>query len=388
MAHNAVPPEERGVVSSDTTPRYTLAELVDMLQRLAAEDERRRASVAPPSGPNSLRRESRGSGRADSSVSDPGDRRYWDNVSPDSSFLNAHLPSILPDPSLVPGARRQERPYDEREEDRAEQVSNSNSGTYYSSRASNPDDADDSAFTSAPPSASSARYGPSSSNPYRALCPTAALLAMPRAPSTTISARATSANNPAYTPSRSNPPAIIASSAMARNFISFPDPPSPVSPSAHVDAKGKARASSSAPLRSTRLSISGTRPEPGAPLSASRPFVTAPTRLSAVSTSAPAPAEAPPHAAPACAPTPVPAPAPAPTPTPVLTPFFAEESESPNWYAVIKGRQVGVFDNNLVAVASVGRISGFAMKQYGTRAEAMKAYLQAEQLGLVSQVQS
>ncbi|EIW53785.1 uncharacterized protein TRAVEDRAFT_52909, partial [Trametes versicolor FP-101664 SS1] len=300
MAHY-VPPKERGVVSDDTTPRYTLAELADMLQRLAAEDERRRCTgFAPPSGPNSLRQESRGSDRADSSANDPGDRRYWDNVSPDSSFLNAHLPSILPEPSLVPGApaQRQERSLDEKEDGRTEP--DSNSGTYYSSRASSPDD--DSPFTSAP-LPPSARYGPSSTNPYRSLYPTSAPSTMPCAPSSTaIPPRATPANNPAYTLSWSNPfasPAIVSSTGMHHSSTSFPDPPSPATPSLHVEGKGKARVSSSVATHPARLSTSGTRPEPGALSSASRQFVAVPSRLSTVSSSDAASAEAASPAAPA-----------------------------------------------------------------------------------------
>ncbi|EIW58920.1 uncharacterized protein TRAVEDRAFT_48063 [Trametes versicolor FP-101664 SS1] len=398
MAHNPFGGEERWVVHNAMTPRYTLAEVMDMLVRLAEEERRRPTSSGPshPIDPNGQRGESHGSSGADnSSVNNPGDRRYWDNVSPDSSFLNAYLPSILPEPALIPSRLREAR-VSENVEEGTGGSTDSNSGTYHSSHASSADEAD-------PPvsHAPSSDFVPSS-NLYRSVCPTSALRSSPRLPGPGSPVPATSS----YATFHGDTPPPAALSASGHSFAFRGRLPSPPSASANynqstsTDVKGKARMSSSIPLRPSRLSLSTTaarpettaassvpwvfigsaRSEPGSPptvsrLSANTPSL--PANAPALSANAPTAASvvAPPEGGAAEAEEPE-----------AYTPIFAEDGDGSDWYAVVRGRRVGVFANNLTAVASVNGISGFAMKQYKTRAEAMRAFREAEQFGLVCQV--
>ncbi|OJT02933.1 hypothetical protein TRAPUB_6505 [Trametes pubescens] len=441
MAHNAPTRDERETADEPSAvPRYSIAQLFDFLLSMAE----REASLRPPRPDrdlclNCLRRDIRDTQPNDPEGSnDPGDRRYWSNVSPGSSFMASHLPPILPDPNLVPPllslrerARRQNA-------ESAEGSAASNCGTYFTSCASSPVDAptSDSALSydaiARPDITVSPARPASSSDPYRTLLATSTLLASsqtplapPGLPSHATRPQPTVQESPhCDAPAALAPPAGITASRPVHGPLPGAGLSTASAPQqASADVKGKHRVSPATPSLSTRLhapnppapaqaNSASARPEPGAAASVRSAYtphyhaflrasdvtpVLTPAIPSALAVPVtPAIASAPAAMAITSGPANVSIPVPAVASQDVTVdaggevrpaqPVFAPESQAPDWYVVIKGRKVGVFDNNFEAVASVNRIGGFLMKQYNTREEAMRAFLLAQNAGLVQQM--
>ncbi|KAJ7441678.1 hypothetical protein B0H11DRAFT_1749663, partial [Mycena galericulata] len=62
----------------------------------------------------------------------------------------------------------------------------------------------------------------------------------------------------------------------------------------------------------------------------------------------------------------------------------AENQETPLWYAVTKGRYVGVHLNHPMALNAVVGVSGNAMKSYKTQALALTAFNEMLDFGMVA----
>ncbi|TFK79902.1 hypothetical protein K466DRAFT_605775 [Polyporus arcularius HHB13444] len=77
----------------------------------------------------------------------------------------------------------------------------------------------------------------------------------------------------------------------------------------------------------------------------------------------------------------------APAAQPAYTPFFAPPSDAPMWYVVTCGKTVGVFDDSAVMVHSTSRVSGGAGRGgFASRDTAISAFRSAEMAGVVKQV--
>ncbi|OJT05681.1 hypothetical protein TRAPUB_3499 [Trametes pubescens] len=435
MAYHTLSRDEREMADEPSTvPCYSIAQLFDFLLTMVE----REATLRPPRPNhdlclNCLRRDIRDPQPSEAS-NDPGDRRYWSNVSPGSSFMDAHLPPILPDPNLVPPLLSLRERARKQNAESVEGSAASNSGTYFTSCTSSPVDAPtpDSVVSydaiACPDITVSSAHSAPSSDPYRSLLATSALLASAQTPLAPpgLHSRATRSHSTiqespprdtaAPPPTRTAPPAGITASRPTHKVLLGAGTSTASAPQqAPADAKGKHCASPATTFNSTRLhapsppappeaNSASTRPEPGAATSVRlahashyhtflhasdvTPMPMPATPPPATVTSAPAAATAAATAAIAYTQavtsglTDVTIPAAAGVVSQDMTvnaggearpvqPFFAPESNDPDWYAVIKGRKVGVFDNNFQAVASTNGIRGFLMKQYNTQEEAM-----------------
>ncbi|EIW59143.1 uncharacterized protein TRAVEDRAFT_46453 [Trametes versicolor FP-101664 SS1] len=371
-------------------------------------------ATAAPSGSAAPETSDRASASvAPSGPSDPGDRRYWSNVSPGSSWMENYLPDYLPDHNARSSLSRDSDPTTSAVGVDAD--NSSPASTYHSSRASSPSPS----RNEPAPTVRRSRDAPTTNT-------SAGLTRLdPRSSSSRLAAPActsTPDTRQAATPAAAGPSRHRSSASIPSK--SFAAPLATTTTATPVRFSSMRGASTMGPPAgaATRLSAA-------APPAAAVPVVANAAPPALVATTAPAaatPAVAPaiatapvlahaaataPVLAPAAATAPVLAPAPLPAvvaaaappavvaaaaPPTVAVPAApaaaaaaaADGPSDPNqvWYVVTCGRRVGVFDNHSLVVWSVTGVRGNASRSFGTREEAERAFQDALDMNIVREV--
>ncbi|KAL1948714.1 hypothetical protein VTO73DRAFT_10520 [Trametes versicolor] len=401
--------KERGDAGDEPAlPRFSIPQLFEMLLHLAEQ----RARVEPSREPRQpclrcLRRDMYGEGaaaegeavanapeepeasEAPTSVLDPGDRRYWSNVSPDSSWMDAHLPDHLPDPTLSPSvAQSPDRTANAPGDDA---IASGPTSTYYSSRASSPSPSRivpprrfrDTVTNPAAPVPNHAEARPSSSRPMAA------------ARTSSRDPQATTHTSCRHRSSTSIPASAVAPTAASTSAAAVPARATSAWPAVvagpHVGTRLPAPAAppvAAPPVAAPHVAA----PHVAAPPVAAAPVAAPPAAAPPVAT---APVAAPPAAAPPVAAPPVAVPPVAVPPVAAVAPAAAlpaanvhggQDGTAQVWYVVTRGRRVGVFDNHSLVVWSVTGVRGNASRSFGTREEAERAYQEALDMRIVQEV--
>ncbi|KAH9846692.1 hypothetical protein C2E23DRAFT_863877 [Lenzites betulinus] len=348
MASNAGAPEHEDA-DSPASPRFTIGQLFVLMLHIAEDSDALDPSRdARPPCLDCLRRQILGDreihaqlSRAQPSVhgsalsSEAWDRWLWNNVSPGSSWMAANLPEVLPDPSLIPPALSRDRPQTTGAE--CDNTDTNSSDAYYSSRASSP--------------------VPSTRSNHPSAAGRPSTHSMPAAAPPTTSHRASVSAPAAPATVSTRPPPTFTTPHMS-SAAAFPTPAirpyalSSVSATRPSGMPSAVRFNNSAYVRAAPASRASTTPPTSPVIAASSPAAPAPT-------------------------------------TPAVPPGLTAPGEAVPlqvWYVVTCGRRVGVFDNHALAVWSVTGVRGNSSRSYGSREEAERAFKDAQDMGIVTEV--